>query len=82
MTSGTIEQAALVAPDISCEHCVVTGRRAVGALPGVQRAEASTATKQPTVTFDPSRVSVARIEEVLVEAGYPAQQQVAARARP
>lgn len=72
--SSTIDQVTLTSPDISCGHCVATVQQAVGALAGVQRVEASAETKQVAVEFDPSRVSVTRIAEVLDEAGYPVQQ--------
>ena len=69
--SSTIEQMTLTAPDISCGHCVATVEKAVGALDGVQRVEADAATKRVAVTFDPSRLSPARIEAALDEAGSP-----------
>ena len=69
--SATMEQVTLVAPDISCGHCVATVRGAVGALGGVQRVEADADTKQVEVEFDPSRVSLPQIEAALDEAGYP-----------
>lgn len=68
---STSEQATLTAPDISCGHCVATVERAVAAIPGVERVAADAATKRVTVAFDPTRVSLARIEAVLSEAGYP-----------
>ena len=71
--STTIEQATLTAPDISCGHCEATIKQAVGALDGVSGVEASAATKQVTVAFDPNRVSLAQIEAVLDEEGYPVQ---------
>ena len=73
MTSSTIEEATLTAPDISCGHCVATVKEAVASLDGVRQVEADAATKQVAVTFDPSRVSLSRIEAALDEAGYPAQ---------
>ena len=69
--SSTSERATLTAPDISCGHCVATVERAVGALAGVQRVAADAATKQVTVEYDPRRVSLAKIEVVLAEEGYP-----------
>ena len=71
--SSTIEQATLIAPDISCGHCVATDKEAVGGLEGVGRVEADPGTKQVDVAFDPSRVSLGRIEPALDEAGYPVQ---------
>ena len=70
----TTEQATLTAPDISCGHCVASIKEAVGELDGIHRVEASAETKQVAVEFDPSRVSLARIEATLAEAGYPVQQ--------
>ena len=69
--SSTFEQATLTAPDISCGHCVATVKEAVGGLEGVSRVEANAETKRVDVAFDPSRVSLARIEATLDEAGYP-----------
>ena len=40
-------------------------------LDGVRHVETSEATKQIKVEYDPNRVSLARIEEVLDEEGYP-----------
>ena len=69
--SSTIERATLTAPDISCGHCVATINKAVGAIDGVRRVEASEQTKQVQIEFDPGKVSLARIEAVLDEEGYP-----------
>jgi copper chaperone len=69
--SSTIERATLTAPDISCGHCVATINKAVGAIDGVRRVEASEQTKQVLIEFDPGKVSLARIEAVLDEEGYP-----------
>ena len=71
--SNTIEQATLTAPDISCAHCVATINKAVGVLGGVRRVETSEATKQVTVEYDPSQVSLDQIEATLDEEGYPVQ---------
>ena len=72
---SAIEQATLTAPDISCGHCVGTVKEAIGALIGVQRVDADATTKQVAVAFDPDRVTLARIEAALDEAGYPVQNQ-------
>lgn len=71
--SATLERITLTAPDISCQHCVATVKKSVGALTGVQSVEASEQTKLVQVTFDPARVSVAAIEQTLDEEGYPVQ---------
>ena len=69
--STTIERATLTAPDISCGHCVATIEEAIGTLDGVAQVTADAGTKRVEVAFDPARVSLARIEETLDEAGYP-----------
>jgi copper chaperone CopZ len=57
-------------PNISCGHCVMTIKREVSAVPGVQSVDAEQATKRVTVTWD-SRTSWEVIKETLVEIGYP-----------
>jgi copper ion binding protein len=69
----TTQHATLTAPDISCGHCVATVNEAVGALAGVSHVEADAETKRVAVAFDPTRVSLSRIEAALDEAGYPVQ---------
>jgi copper chaperone len=65
------EQITLNAPDISCEHCVATVQKAVGALPGVDSVSASADTKDIAISFDPGNVSDDQIAAVLDEEGYP-----------
>jgi copper chaperone len=67
----SIERVTLIAPAISCGHCVASVKEAVGALPGVAAVAAEAATKRVEVAFDPSRVSLAQIESVLDDAGFP-----------
>ncbi len=69
--SAALEEVTLTAPDISCGHCVMTVREAVGQLPGVDRVSADSDTKRIDVAFDPARVSLAQIEAALDDAGYP-----------
>jgi copper chaperone CopZ len=45
---------------------------AVKKLPGVTSVEASDATKEVTIEFDPARVDEARIRSTLAAVGYPA----------
>lgn len=71
--SSTSEKATLTAPDISCEHCVATINKAVGGMNGVSKVATDERTKQIAVEFDPARVSLAQIEAMLEEEGYPVQ---------
>ncbi len=69
--SSTIDTVTLVAPDISCGHCVMTIKDEVGALAGIASVEANPDTKRIEIAYDPTQVTLAQIEGVLDEAGYP-----------
>ncbi len=71
MNESNTETAVLTAPDVSCGHCAVTIDRAVGGLRGVARVDTDTATKQVSVEYDPSLLSLAQIEAAMAEEGYP-----------
>ena len=71
MSSNTISEATLIAPDISCAHCVMTIEQTLGAMPGVSRVAVEQGDKAVQVSFDPNRVSLAEIEAAMDEAGYP-----------
>ena len=72
--SGVVEKVTLTAPDISCSHCVATINKTLGGLDGVQHVETSEATKKIEVSYDPGKVTLLKIKEVLDEEGYPVQQ--------
>lgn len=69
--SSSTQQIVLTAPDISCGHCTAAIEGAVGALDGVEAVKASVASKQVAITFDPARVSLAKIEAAMDDEGYP-----------
>ena len=60
----------LVAPDISCEHCQHAIEGAVGKVEGVSSVKVDIPTKSIHLTYDPQKVSLAKIEEVLDDTGY------------
>ncbi|MGE5620694.1 MAG: heavy-metal-associated domain-containing protein [Sphingomonadaceae bacterium] len=66
-----METKTLHAPDISCMHCVAAIRRAVGKLEGVSAVEADPSTKDVRVTYDPTKVELARIKQAMADEGYP-----------
>lgn len=68
----TTEHVTLTAPDISCGHCVMTVQNTLREL-GVEDVAASAETKRIDITFDPAKVSLAKIEDALDDAGYPVQ---------
>lgn len=65
-----MESTTLVAPDISCEHCQHAIEGAVGKMAGVNNVKVDIPTKSVHVTYDPQKVSLAKIEEVLDDTGY------------
>ena len=67
-----MQQATLKVPRIHCSGCVNTVTRALQNLPGVQKVDASDASKQVTVQFDPSKVDESKIRSTLAGIGYPA----------
>lgn len=60
----------LSVPDVSCEHCVKTINGALGEVAGVSEVNVSIPAKTVHLAYDPTRVSMDKIEEVLDEAGY------------
>jgi copper chaperone len=65
-----METTSLVAPDISCEHCQHAIEGALGELFGVNTVKVDIPTKTVNLTYDPQKVTLAKIEEVLDDTGY------------
>ena len=65
-----MESTTLVAPDISCEHCQHAIEGAVGKLAGVSNVQVDIPTKSVHINYDPQKVTLAKIEEVLDDTGY------------
>ena len=61
----------LIAPDISCAHCVSTIEEEIGGLAGVRSVSADVTTKHVTVAYDGAAISQAQIEAAMDDAGYP-----------
>ena len=64
-------QVTLEAPDISCDHCIASIRKAVTKLPGVQFLAGDPSSKQVTLEYDPAAVQLPAIERAMAEEGYP-----------
>ncbi len=65
-----METTTLVAPDISCEHCQHAIEGAVGKLEGVSNVKVDIPSKTVHIEYNPQKVTLARIEEVLDDTGY------------
>ncbi len=64
-------QVTLEAPDISCEHCIMSIEKAVTKLPGVRFVSGNPDGRQVVVEFDPGMADVGAIEAAMEEEGYP-----------
>jgi len=65
-----MEKTTLVAPDISCEHCQRAIEEALGELVGVNTVHVDIPTKSVHLDYDPQKVTLPKIEEVLDDTGY------------
>jgi copper ion binding protein len=65
-----METTTLVAPDISCEHCQQAIEGALGKLAGVNTVGVDILTKTVNLRYDPQKVTLTKIEEVLDDTGY------------
>ena len=66
-----MERTTLEAPDISCEHCIMSIEKAVTKLPGVRFVSGDPERKQVIVEYDSSTVDLGAIERAMEEEGYP-----------
>ncbi len=66
-----MKQVVLTAPDISCDHCIMSIRKAVTGLAGVEFVSGDPASKQVNLRFDESRVKLTDIEQAMEGEGYP-----------
>jgi copper chaperone len=67
---NNMESTSLVAPDISCEHCQHAIEGAIGKLEGVNSVKVDIPAKTVNVTYDPQKVTLEKMEEVLDDTGY------------
>lgn len=65
-----MESTTLVAPDISCEHCQHAIEGALGNVEGVNTVKVDIPTKSVNINYDPHKVTLDKIEEVLDDTGY------------
>jgi copper chaperone CopZ len=66
----TVQEATLSVPDISCEHCVNAINGALKQLLGVEAVSTDIPTKTVHLRYDPSKLSLEKVESVLDDVGY------------
>ncbi len=67
---------------ISCNHCVMTIERALGALPGVTAVSADAAAKTVKVEWDQPPATWDAIRSALEDVGYPPDDEATGRRTP
>jgi copper chaperone len=65
-----MESITLVAPDISCQHCQHAIEGALGQTDGVRSVKVDIPTKTVHVDYDPQKLTLKKIEEILDDEGY------------
>ena len=65
------QEIVLSVPDVSCEHCVRAIYGALGGLHGVEAVNTDIPSKTVRLRYDAEQLPMAKIEEVLDDAGYP-----------
>jgi len=66
-----MKEVTLTAPNISCDHCIVSIRGAVSNLAGVEFLTGDPARKQVRLRFDETLVKLEDIEQAMEDEGYP-----------
>lgn len=57
-------------PDISCEHCQRAIEGALGNEPGVNAVRVDVAAKTVHLDYDPTRISLKKVDQILDDEGY------------
>jgi copper chaperone len=65
-----MESITLKTPGISCSHCEMTIKKAVGNLPGTGTVDVNLSAKLVTVAYDAQAVTPAAIKAAIEEQGY------------
>ena len=68
--SPQVERLTLPVRGMHCAACVGKVERALTSVPGVDEATVNLATEKATVTFDPTRTDVTRLQDAVARAGY------------
>jgi copper chaperone CopZ len=71
MAEASLPRVTLTIPDMSCAHCVQTVSGALEPLDGVAEVSVDLPGKTATVSYDPARVTLEQMREVLADEDYP-----------
>lgn len=62
--------ALILVEGMSCGHCAASIQKAVGELAGVSQVQVDLATKTVAVTYDPTRVAPAALNQAITNQGF------------
>ncbi len=68
--AGTLETGEIKIAGMGCENCVRKLERALRAQDGVKEVRVDGIAGRATVTFDPRRVGIPALHEVIAKSGY------------
>jgi copper chaperone len=71
MTDTHLAHVVLTAPDISCPHCVQTVTETLGPLAGITDVAVDLGSKTVQVAYDPTRITLEAMGDVLASEDYP-----------
>lgn len=64
------EKAILTVNGMTCNHCVMTVKKAVAALPSVTDVNVDLAGKKVSLSYDPKATSLENIRKAISDSGY------------
>lgn len=70
--TSRVQTAVFAIDNMTCALCPVTVKKAIAGVPGVRSVQVDFKAKTATVSFHPSRTTIAAIARASTNAGYPA----------
>lgn len=68
---AAVQTVTLAVPGMTCGVCPITVRKALKAVPGVEKVRVNEVQKDAVVTFDTGRANVQALIKATTDAGYP-----------
>jgi len=70
-THAAMQTVTLSVPDMYCEVCPITVKKALQKVPGVGAVKVSLEAKEAVVTYDDAKTAPAALQDATSKAGYP-----------
>lgn len=72
MSEEVVIKDVISVPGMHCQHCVMSVKRALSMVPGVKAVDVDLEKKIVNVAFNPSKVELGKLIEVIERAGFDA----------